>query len=379
MTSVRGLILVGLVCSACGGGVVVQDAGLPDSEDAGVVDAGPLPCSAAELAEFEQAMRETLTLAAVDAGVTSNPNFTVLLETFDGRTFSFTHGTSSATTVYESASTSKWVTGVVLMDLVDRGALTLETKAHDLLPFWVENTVTLRHLLSFRSGFNQEPFCVNLPNTNVATCVEAIYDANKDNALPAGTQFEYSSAHMAVAGLMAIRATNASGWTQLFSEFKGRSGLFPTGVYDLPSANNPRLAGGMHWTATEYQGFLRALAQGTVLSDASRAALFANQRGAALVTTSPALGGLIAEDWSYGLGNWLECPGANAPNTYNCGEGHRNSSPGAYGSYPFIDFDSKYFGIVAQQGALGSGDEGVQVFRTIRSLADRWATKTCAR
>ena len=322
-------------------------------------------------------MRETLDLAAVDAGVTSNPNFTLLLETYDGRTFSYTHGNSSSATRLESASTSKWVTAVVLMDLVDRGALTLDSKAHDLLPFWVENTVTLRHLLSFRSGFDKEPLCLNSPIANFSTCAEAIYDANKTTATTAGAQFQYASSHMQVAGLMAMKATNASGWTQLFSEFKARTGLFPSGTYDLPSANNPRLAGGMHWTATEYQDFLRALAKGTVLSAAARAELFANQRGSATLISSPALNGLIAEDWSYGLGNWLECPGANAPNTYACGEGHRNSSPGAYGSYPFIDFDSRYFGIIAQQGALGSGDEGVQVFRTVRAIADRWATGRC--
>jgi len=53
-----------------------------------------------------------------------------------------------------------------------------------------------------------------------------------------------------------------------------------------------------------------------------------------------------------GLGNWLECPGAKGPNTYNCGSGHRNSSAGAYGAYPFIDFDHHYFGILARQGEL---------------------------
>lgn len=371
--------LVLWVCSACGGGSPGGvDSGLPP-EDAGVADAGPPPCTDGELAALEQSMRETLDLAAVDAGVTSNPDFTVMLETADGRTFSYTHGGSSPTTRYESASTSKWVTAVVLMDLVDRGALTLETRAQALLPFWLEDTVTLRHLLSFRSGFDQEPLCINSPIGNFANCVEAIYSTNEGNALPAGARFEYSSTHMQAAGLMAIRATSASGWTQLFSEFKARTGLFPSGAYDLPSANNPRLAGGMHWTATEYQDFLRALVKGTVLSAGARMELFANQRGSALVVTSPSLGGLIAEDWSYGLGNWLECPGANAPNTYNCGSGHRNSSPGAYGSYPFIDFDSQYFGIVAQQGALGSGDEGVQVFRTIRVQADAWATRRCPR
>ncbi|MFZ5471177.1 MAG: hypothetical protein ACOZIN_17280 [Myxococcota bacterium] len=86
----------------------------------------------------------------------------------------------------------------------------------------------------------------------------------------------------------------------------------------------------------------------------------------------------VGEDWSYGLGNWLECPTATQPNSFNCGAGHRNSSPGAYGPYPFIDFDNQYFGILARQGSLGTYSEGARLFRTIEDTAKRWVTKSCA-
>ena len=58
-----------------------------------------------------------------------------------------------------------------------------------------------------------------------------------------------------------------------------------------------------------------------------------------MVVGSPALNA-FNQDWSYGFGNWLECPTAMGANTFDCGSGHRNSSPGAYGAYPFIDFDT---------------------------------------
>lgn len=132
----------------------------------------------------------------------------------------------------------------------------------------------------------------------------------------------------------------------------------------------------MTWTGEEYLGFLRALYAGTVLTDTTRAKLLANQRGAATVTASPVYQA-TGEDWAYGLGNWLECPGALGQNTYDCGEGHRNSSAGAYGAYPFIDFDHRYFGIVARQGSLGSGREGIGLARSIAEPARKWATRTC--
>lgn len=337
------------------------DAAVPDSDVPGACQA-----------PIEAEMSAGLDVASTNTSVTTSPDFTVLLETYAGHRYGHAHGTSSSTTVYESASTSKLVTAVVILDAVDSGALSLTTKAHDLLPFWTETTVTLRDLLSFTSGFSDEPVCLNNPIANFETCVQTIYTSNEASAPAAGTQFYYASTHLQVAGLMAMKAKNVATWTALFDAWRTKTGLFPSAAYDLPSTNNPRLAGGMHWTAEEYLGFLRALAHGFILSDASRTALFANQRGAAAVAYSPALGS-AGEDWAYGLGNWLECATAHTAGSFDCGEGHRNSSPGAYGAYPFIDFDHRYFGIVARQGAYGTGYEGVNLLRATGTAPERWA------
>ena len=86
----------------------------------------------------------------------------------------------------------------------------------------------------------------------------------------------------------------------------------------------------------------------------------------------------LQEDWAYGFGNWLECPTATTANTFDCGAGHRNSSPGAYGAYPFIDFDHGYVGIVARQSEnVGTFPEGVNIFRQIQDDAETWAGVGC--
>lgn len=346
-----------------------------------LLPASLLGCAAAGddpscLSTLEQSMASTLDVAADDPNVTSDPNFTLLLEAEDGRRFTYSHGSATPTTRYESASTSKLVTAVVLLELVDQGALSLDTKAMDLLGFWTEPSVTLRHLLSFTSGFHDEPLCLNGPNAVFESCVQAIYDDNQANGIAAGSQFYYSGTHLQVAGLMAIKATGASDWTAVFDAFKARTGLFANARYDLPSASNPRLAGGMHWDAEEYLTFLRALSSDSLLTPAMQTELFADQRGSATVMASPAFAAL-GEDWSYGFGNWLECATATQLNTFDCGAGHRNSSAGAYGAYPFVDFDSGFFGMLARQGELGTGFEGVQLFRTIEDTAAAWATETC--
>lgn len=342
----------------------------------GVAMCAPPPpgsCGADDLAALEQAMRGTL--ASLDNPV----DFSLQLEAFDGRRFTYSRGGATPSTVFESASTSKWVSAAVILSLVDRGFLSLDSRPQDFIEFWRLPPdhpglgMTLRHLLAFTSGFSEEPFCLNLPHADFAACVRSIFEANVGRLVTPGSQFDYASTHLQIAGLMALRARGFPTWSEVFAEFQARSGLFPSGRYDLPSADNPRLAGGMHWTGEEYLGFLRALRDRRLWSDELAAQMLRSQRGDAQVVYSP-LQRSLAEDWAYGLGNWVECVSP----AYDCGTAiRRNSSAGAYGAYPFIDFAGEYFGMLAQQGRMGSGAEGVTLTRQIDALAAQWARRQC--
>jgi len=359
--------------SADSAGAPDQDAGAGGARAGSGGNAGNAaqsPCEA-ERARLEQTMASALDTAAVDPKITTQPNFTLALETADGHRFVHTHGDSSLDTPYESASTSKWVSAAVILDLVDRGILHLNDEPSKYLSFWQAPGVTLAQLLSFTSGFSNEAVCMNLPKADFADCVQKAYEANTDPPAP-GSAFDYSSTHLQIAGLMAVRAAKVNGWSDLFSDWQARTGLFPTGAYDLPSLTNPRLAGGMHWTGAEYLQFLRAIYDGTLLGADTRSAMLSSQRGAATVVGSPTIDALN-QDWAYGFGNWLECPSAIGPNTFDCGAGHRNSSAGAYGAYPFIDFDHRYLGMLARQGTLGTFRDGDALFQTIGATASRWA------
>ena len=365
--------LVAVVCVSLAVGCKGSESAMPI--DATTQPDGVVRCTADQLAAFEQDMAAKLDAAAVNPSVTTDPNFTVLLETADGRRFTHSHGTSTPTTRYESASTSKWVTAVVILDLVDSGSLTLDTLAHDKLANWTETQVDLRDLLSFRSGFTSEPACLNLAGANFDTCVRSIYTSNT-NPKPSGSEFDYGPNHLQVAGAMALAASGKPSWTLLFAAWKAKTNVFPTSVYDVPSLSNPRLASGMHWTGEEYLGFLRALYQGKLLKPATMAELHGNQRASATVGYSP-IWDEIHEDWAYGLGNWVECPTAKTQGGYNCTGTHRNSSTGAFGAHPFIDADHKYFGLVARQGDLMSAGEGIAIFRVIESVAAKWSDGHC--
>jgi CubicO group peptidase (beta-lactamase class C family) len=367
-----GSLLVSLLCVvACSSSETESSGGTSGGDGQG--GQAELPGCEAERKELERVIAEKLDAAAADPAVTGEPNFTLGLETARGYRFVHTHGDSTLATRYESASTSKWVAASVILDLVDQGVLTLDDSPAEYLPFWKAEGVTLAQLLSFTSGFSKEALCFNLPTADFAGCVEKAYEANVDIAPAPGSEFDYSSTHLQIAGLMAVRAAQVDGFAELFRGWQQETGLFPSGAFDLPSATNPRLAGGMHWTGEEYLGFLRALYDGELLEAATRESMLESQRGDAKVVGSPPLEAL-GQDWAYGFGNWLECPTALGADSYDCGSGHRNSSPGAYGAYPFIDWDRRYFGILARQGELGTFRDGDSLFQVAAEAISRWAT-----
>ena len=198
--------------------------------------------------------------AALDTGLTqavTGVDFSFSVERQDGRRYKFSRGVSSLQTSYESASTSKLVTAVIILRLVERGYLNLSDRPQDRISTWpiassdTLYNMTLAQLLGFTSGLTVEPLCLNFGISNFETCVTNIANANVGNGITPGQQFYYASTHLQVAGLMAVKARGVATWQDVFTEFKTQTGLFATAAYDLPSSSNPRLAGGMHWTKVD--------------------------------------------------------------------------------------------------------------------------------
>lgn len=326
--------------------------------------------------EPEEGCRQALEKQMTDSlsNLLTDTDFSLYLEAEDGRSYTFNKGASTLTTPYESASTSKWVTAVMILRLVDQGVLSLEDQPQDYILNWqIEDSdslyaMTLADLLSFTSGLTNDPVCINGANYAFAACARQIAVANAGNGKIPGEEFNYGSAHMQVAGLMAVRAAGVAGWQVLFDRFREETGLFPNGSFDLPSAGNPRLAGGMHWQASEYADFIRAFQFGDLLSEQSKTEMMTDQIIDAAIADSPAIDG-VNQDWHYGLGIWLECYNP----VFNCEAVSYYSSPGAFGAYPFINTQYGFFGIVARQGEVGTFSKGKAVYDAVADLAEQWA------
>lgn len=306
--------------------------------------------------------------------INTDTDFTLIVESNNGTQFIHNRGTSITTTSYRSASTSKMVTASIILRLVQQGILSLDDHPQDYLTFWPSTgnyaLIELRHLLSFTSGLTEEPLCLNLPNANFTNCVETIVDSNPDISVP-GNEYYYSSSHLQVAGLMAIEASGMSDWIQVFDNFKLETQLFTNAAYDLPSSNNPRLAGGMHWQASEYMKFLSSLYHQQLLFPNIIEAMTSDQSDSAIIAYSPVAQWPVAQDWHYGFGLWIECSSV----VFDCTTTTRVSSAGSYGAYPFIDFEKKHFGIIAREGTLGTGFKGYKIWDDVKNELAQWATE----
>ncbi|UTA48484.1 serine hydrolase [Simiduia sp. 21SJ11W-1] len=314
----------------------------------------------------EQQLHAALDAANIDT------DFTLIVKSHNGTQFTHSRGESTAATTYRSASTAKMVTASVILWLVEQGLISLEDNPQDYLDFWPTTgnhaAIKLRHLLSFTSGLNNEPVCLYLPDAVFLDCIEKILDDNPSIPAP-GDEFYYANTHLQIAGLMAIHASGMDNWEQVFDYFKAGTQLFTNASYDYPSPSNPRLGGGMHWQANEYIEFLDALYHQKILSGASVEAMTSDQIGSANIVYSPVSEWPIALDWHYGFGQWIEC--RSIP--FDCISTSRVSSTGAYGAYPFIDFENQYFGIVAREGSLSMAHRGFQLWREVESELAEWA------
>jgi CubicO group peptidase (beta-lactamase class C family) len=311
------------------------------------------------------------------AAVTTDADFAFYVEDAAQNAYTYNRGAATMDTPYESASTSKWVSAAIVLTLVDKGLMSLDDSPQDYLTEteWPVDashplySITLRQLLSFTSGLSDEAACHNLPNIDFFTCVAQIAENNLATSVAPGAEFYYASNHLQVAGAMAVRAGGYADWASLFAAFKAGTGLFPSSDYNLPSTTNPRLAGGMTWTGTDYVNFIRAFKTASFYNSADMVALAASdQLGGATIRYSPA-NERTGEDWHYGFGMWMEC---HSP-TFNCTNITQVSSAGAFGAYPFWNTQHDYMGIVARQGELGTGYKGFDVFDAVRTTVDSWA------
>lgn len=298
--------------------------------------------------------------AAVDALLqnkfqnANNPKLTgmgfVVYDASDKKVFEKMYGSFAPDRTVAIASASKLVAGLLAMDTIAKGLLTLDSTTGQILG-WTgpKASISMRHLLSFTSGMDPEAPCTGMKDITLAACVETL-SSSPPVAAP-GTRFEYGSTHLHVAARMVEIATGKT-WNALFREVLGDPLGLPAEVtyYTLPrqkaGATNPLVAGGMRASMDTYAPILAVnFHKGkTAKVTLGNEALFAEQAKepfAVTIANSP-LALLGYPQYHYGLTSWLEC---STPST-GC---DILGSAGAFGFSPWYDRKAGYYAILAME------------------------------
>lgn len=244
------------------------------------------------------------------------------------------------------ASCSKWLSGAVLMSLVDEGKIKLSDTLGKFLPIfstYAKGNITIAQLFSHTSGFpgNSDQGYENNFYITLEQSVNLIAQ-NVPLINTPGAKFYYGGVSMQIAGRL-CEVVSGKTWGVLAKEkIFDPCGMVNT---DYGFSPNPIIAGGARSTANDYIKFLDMILNkgvtenGTrVLSESSVDAMQQNQIGNATVAYSPAPPTISLTNF-YGIGNWRDYLGANDQLI-------ENSSPGAFGSHPWINHEKNYTGII---------------------------------
>jgi serine-type D-Ala-D-Ala carboxypeptidase/endopeptidase len=275
-----------------------------------------------------------------DAGVMIGSARGVLFEQY--------FGADDAETVVPVASASKLLSGVRIMQLVDRGLIDLDAPVTTYLSEFVgkgtKADMTMREMFSHTAGYgDDEGSLVLAANTTLANDVAYIACCVAQPYPPPGDYFAYGGISMQVGGEVA-EAQSGEDWQAGWIAHVGAPlGITTIDWQGLGTTQNYRISGGAQASLPDYARVLAMLVGGGVgngrriLGSAAIAALIHDQTdGAVLAYAPPAANGSTA----YGIGAWIE------PEISLSADAPVISSIGRFGFTPWIDFAYGYFGVL---------------------------------
>lgn len=238
-------------------------------------------------------------------------------------------------TVLPVASASKWLSAALLMTFVDEGKLRLSDTVGTFLPVLSKNgkgSITIAHCLSHFTGTGSL-ISENRDYINMSSMDECItHIAHKPLLSTPGTAFYYGSDGLQIAAAIVEKITGSSFESIFQSRIAGPLNMTGTTF----GRNRVALAaGGARSTAADYMKFLEMLQNNgivnghRILSAKAIKEMKVNRTDGKQILYSPDETGT----WGYGFGEWVV-------------NDHTFSSPGLYGTFPWINTEEKYSAIL---------------------------------
>ncbi|MBS1511381.1 MAG: beta-lactamase family protein [Bacteroidetes bacterium] len=286
------------------------------------------------------------------------------------------------TTKERIASCSKWLSAALVMTFVDEGKLNLDDSVGKFLPVMTANGKgniriwqCLGHLTGIKAGSLRESLQAMKNIKSMDEAVAGIAQLPMEGE--PGKIFHYSNVGLQLAGAV-IEKISGKSFETLFQERIAK----PCHMVNSDFGNGPvALPAGSGWsTAEDYIHFLQMILQEgqyngkQVLSKEAIAAMQQNRVSKdATIAYSPAEAG----NWGYGFGEWvMDYPAATPENSNGIPGSVRSdavTSPGLFGSFPWVDYKNHYAGFLMVFNLKNKGRN--EKYKTLKRLCDEALSK----
>lgn len=212
-------------------------------------------------------------------------------------------------------SSSKTLSGVLMMSIAETGesGFSLDSYLSDFLPEYDKpghRDITIRQAFSHSSGLAGEDVFSSVLLNPFITLRQAAFQISQDPLAngPPGSKFAYGGLSMQAAGAAAEIATGES-YINLFAERISMPLGMTSTEFVLASDSNPRVAGGIESTATDFARFMDMLLNGgvdrvsgvRVIETESVVEMLTRQTSdTQVIVNSP------ADNNRYGIGVWVD-------------------------------------------------------------------------
>ncbi len=262
-------------------------------------------------------------------------------------------GEFNAKTQAPIASCSKWLTAALVMTFVEQGKLDLDDPVSKYIPSfgkYMKSYITIRHCLSHTTGMEKD-------GTTAGKLLERRkYESLEEeaNALAAkeisnnpGKEFSYGNYGLNIAARV-CEIVGKKVFERLMQERITRPLKMRLTSFANDNGNAPNPSAGAQSSANDYLNFLtmilnKGIFEGKkILSEESIAEMQKVQMAELPIKFSPK----AAVGFEYGLGEWIQEKNAD-------GIASVVSSPGFFGTWPYIDNCRKYAAILFVKSLLG--------------------------
>ena len=314
-------------------------------------------------AELEQAIEARKAILGND--------LVVIIASADTVMYQKEYGSFNNKTQVPIASSSKWLTAALVMQLVDEGKLSLDDKVSKYLPVFEsygKNYITIRHCLSHQTGIQGPANILErmFDRKKFTTLDEEVTEfAKKEIQNNPGIDFRYNNMGVNIAGRIAEVVTkkkfDALIKQRLFTPLGMRNTTFST-----LDGTSPNPSGGAKSTAADYSKFLQMILRNgnfagkQILSEASVAEMRKVQVAKEQIKFAPK----ATEGFTYALGTWVQEGPATTGATATA-----LSCPGLFGTWPVVDFSRGYTCIFFVKNLLG--EQKADAYLALKKVVDK--------